>query len=202
MQILVFGESTVWGAWDERGGWVQRLREFVEEKHGRDPETCHLVYNLGVSGNTSTRLLERFEAETKWRFEDEESTDPAFIFQFGVNDAGFAIPESVFEANAQKLITLAKRYRNRILFVGLHPVDESKTLPVHWDTNSYYRNNDLKRNNIVLKEVCAKNDVPFVDPFDKFTDNDISEDGVHLNSKGHQKIFEAVRDALEKQKLV
>ncbi len=31
-RILVFGPSTTYGAWDIEGGWVQRLRRYLDEK--------------------------------------------------------------------------------------------------------------------------------------------------------------------------
>ena len=53
VQILIFGDSIAWGAWDKEGGWVQRLRKLIDEKNLSDPEFYCLVYNLGVSGNKS-----------------------------------------------------------------------------------------------------------------------------------------------------
>jgi len=62
MSILVFGDSITWGTADfEHGGWVTRL--FIEL--GRDFEID--VYNLGVSGDKTPDLLERFESESKSR---------------------------------------------------------------------------------------------------------------------------------------
>jgi len=32
--ILIFGASITYGVWDlEKGGWVQRLRDYLEKKH-------------------------------------------------------------------------------------------------------------------------------------------------------------------------
>lgn len=55
--ICVFGDSITWGAWDiEKGGWVQRLRNFVESSSEEYIE----IYNLGVSGDNTEDLLEIF----------------------------------------------------------------------------------------------------------------------------------------------
>ena len=65
-RILVFGDSITYGAWDKRGGWVQRLREFLDEKNLIDLNKIPvLIYNLGVSGDTTNDALERFEFESK-----------------------------------------------------------------------------------------------------------------------------------------
>ena len=47
-QILVFGTSTTYGCWDIEGGWVQRLRKYLDEKQLDDPELYYIVYNLGI----------------------------------------------------------------------------------------------------------------------------------------------------------
>ncbi|MDD2822618.1 MAG: hypothetical protein PHQ59_00920 [Candidatus Daviesbacteria bacterium] len=56
--ILVFGDSVAYGAWDPKGGWVRRLREVIEEpiyktaiytKHYKLTGDASLVYNLGVT---------------------------------------------------------------------------------------------------------------------------------------------------------
>ncbi|MDP3998378.1 MAG: hypothetical protein Q8P89_02085 [bacterium] len=68
IHILAFGTSTTYGAWDIEGGWVQRLRRFLDEKIiTANYEHDYFVYNLGVSGDKSADILERFETETKAR---------------------------------------------------------------------------------------------------------------------------------------
>ena len=63
MNVLIFGDSITWGAYDpEQGGWATRLRNYFEEKDN-DID----VYNLGISGDTTADLLERIEIEAKSR---------------------------------------------------------------------------------------------------------------------------------------
>ena len=76
--ICVFGDSVTWGAWDNKGGWVSRLRAFIESGN-RD----YFVYNLGVSGDTTKELLGRFDIEAKAR------SPNIIIFQIGDNDSIF-----------------------------------------------------------------------------------------------------------------
>ena len=75
--ILVFGDSITYGAWDKDGGWVQRLRKFLDENY-----EDFFVCNLGVSGNNSDDLLKRFEFETEQRIKEEKKT--IFIFAIGI----------------------------------------------------------------------------------------------------------------------
>src|SRR3989344_3552583 len=86
--ILVFGDSITYGAWDTNGGWVQRLRTYLDKKQLADPKLYYELYNLGVSGDTSTDLLERFEAETKQRIKRMSAKEEIIIIvAIGTNDS-------------------------------------------------------------------------------------------------------------------
>ena len=76
-KILIFGDSIIWGAFDTEGGWATRLKKYFDEN--RKEDFNYQVYNLGVSGDTTEDLLDRFEFETKQRINEEEET----IFIFG-----------------------------------------------------------------------------------------------------------------------
>ena len=41
--ILIFGDSIVYGARDKKGGWVQRLREFVDEKNLNEKDYYKII---------------------------------------------------------------------------------------------------------------------------------------------------------------
>ena len=87
-QILVFGDSISYGKWDKEGGFVQRMKNFLDEETLSKSENEHTIYNLGVSGNTTEDLLERFEFETKQRLKEDDE-ELIFIFAIGVNDSQF-----------------------------------------------------------------------------------------------------------------
>lgn len=204
MRILVFGDSITYGAWDTDGGWVQRLRKFLDEKTLIEEDFYCLVYNLGVSGDTTEDLLERFEFETKQRMREKEGT--TIIFSIGGNDATFInnknqcqISQEKSKENIQKLIKLAEKYASKILFVGLLPADELKTIPIPWAPDKSYKNKHIIQYDKIIKSVCQENEILFVDIFDKFMNSDyknLLEDGQHPNSAGHQKIFEIVKKFL------
>ncbi len=65
--ILVFGDSISYGAWDIEGGWVSRLRKFLDKKNLSEENFDCKVYNLGISGDNSSGVLNRFEFETRQR---------------------------------------------------------------------------------------------------------------------------------------
>ncbi len=196
--ICIFGDSTAWGAWDmEKGGWVNRLWLYAGEK--TDGE-CY-IYNLSISGGTTGTILERFESEAKIREAD------AIIFQSGGNDSylkGKNGPNQIsldkFQNNLEKIIGKAKNITPNIIFVGFKNVDETKTMPVSWE-DIYYVNAEIKKYNEVMKSVCQKNNIPYLDIFGLLKNEDF-EDGLHPNAAGHKKIFEKVKNFLEENKWI
>jgi len=209
-QILAFGDSITYGACDKEGGWVTRLRKFLDIKNISLPKSDFTIYNLGVSGDTAEDLLERFEFETKQRSKENEET--IFIFAIGVNDSqfihsqnGLRFSPQKFQDNIQKLVKIAKKFSSKIIFVGLFPVDESKTNPTPWNKDKSYKNKDVQKNNEIIKTICKENDINFVEIYDRLTKvnyKSLLEDGLHPNSKGHEKIFEIVKDQLIKNKII
>ncbi|MFH0819496.1 MAG: GDSL-type esterase/lipase family protein [bacterium] len=189
--ICIFGDSTAWGAWDlEKGGWVNRLWLFIAEKD----LDCD-VYNLSISGGTSETILTRFEAEAKIREAD------ALIFQTGGNDASrehqngnHCVAPDKFKSNLKEIIKGAKNITDNIIFIGFKNCDESKTTPVSW-RNIFYTNKDIETYNQIIKEVCEKNNILFLDIFGILNNGDF-DDGLHPNATGHKKLFIKIRDFL------
>jgi len=186
------------------------LRRWLEE---RDPRE-HIVYNCGVSGDGTTELLERFEVEAKARFLEPtaDGSPNMLIIAIGGNDAGwfrdkgrhFTPPEQ-FRQNIQRLTEGARRFTDRVVIVGLTPADDAKTNPLPWAPNMVQKNEWTGKYDQVVKELCTKNRVPFVEVFGNWIKGDyrgLLEDGVHPNAAGHEKIFEAVRDFLVNNKLL
>ncbi len=192
MAICIFGDSITWGASDsERGGWVERLKVYFGEKYDID------VYNLGISGNATENLLARIENESKVR-------EPNIIvFAIGVNDAQFIhstnsnrISEDDFRSNIEKLYGIAKKITAKIIFVGLTPVDESKTKPIPWNTDKTYTNEKIKEFDRIIEDFCSKNNLKFI-PINDLLNNDDLIDGLHPNTQGHIKMFERIKPEIE-----
>lgn len=203
-QILVFGDSIAYGASDIDGGWTARLRKFLDGMANEDENYYYLIYNLGVSGNNSSELLKRFESEATQRIKEEGET--IIIFAIGTNDSQLFAgklrtePEQ-FKANLELLNSLAKKYSQKVAFIGLTSVDEAKTAPVTWHKDKFYTNENLSKTNQIIKEFCQQNKLLFVDLFDVLNMDDL-EDGLHPNTVGHQKMFEVIKDELMKNKII
>ncbi len=203
--ICIFGDSIAWGASDsEKGGWVERLKVFMGENYNSD------VYNLGISGDKTPNILKRFKLEAKAR--TKEAEDVVFIFAIGINDScfvrsknGLMIQPKKFKANIERIIKQAKAITPKIIFIGLNPVDESKTTPISWDTGKSYKNENIKKHDEIIKLICKEKKVYFVGIFKNWIESnykELLEDGLHPNVAGHKRIFEAVQSFLIKKKII
>ncbi len=205
VNILVFGDSIAWGAFDlEKGGWVDRLKLYMADRGDI------FVYNLGVSGNNTADILTRFESEARARVDEDEET--IIIFAVGINDShllhrknGLVVLMDDFELNIKRLAGLARRFSSKIVFIGLTPVDESKTVPIPWDKTKSYKNDDISEYDRKIRSLSREMNCFFVEIFNdwiNFNHIGLLEDGLHPNSEGHKKIFESVRDLLVHNKIV
>lgn len=203
-QIIAFGDSITYGFWDKEGGWVARLRKYLEKKVWVADENWY-VYNLGNPGDTSREILNRFKSETNARL---NNTPVIFIFAVGTNDSQLLLQENnrvkitlnEYRENLQKIIKTGQEYSSQIIFLGLTLVKNNRT-----DEESVYKNKNIKKYDQVLKEICAANNVYYIDIISRWKKQNyktLLEDGLHPNSKGHKIIFETVKTFLEEKKLI
>lgn len=100
------------------------------------------------------------------------------------------------------MIFLAKKFTNKILFIGLAKGDDSNTIPLpRSTTGKCYTKENTKKYNEIIKTVCKDSNATFINIFDLLNDEDF-DDGLHPNLGGHQKIFEIVKQVLIENKLV
>ncbi|MBT4208904.1 SGNH/GDSL hydrolase family protein [Candidatus Woesearchaeota archaeon] len=194
--IHIFGDSIAYGDFDiENGGWINRLKDFLDVNNYNID-----VRNLGIQGDTTEGLLKRFYTESKII----EKTD-IIIFAIGINDLKHIgkntqsiISLEKFQENLEKLIIQAKKITKDIILLGLTNIDETKTLPVFWNgenTNIFFNKSDVNLYNSKIKDISQENNLKFIDMLDLLENEDL-EDGLHPNSRGHQKIFNKVKDFL------
>jgi lysophospholipase L1-like esterase len=173
------------------------------EKSLENSKSYWEVYNLGISGDNSDNILIRLENEINCRiWRDEEIM---IIFSVGINDSQvgkIGISSEKFKKNIDKLINTSSKFSSKIVFIGLTPVDESKTSPIPWDIDEFYKSEYILKYDNIIKSICKENKVYFIDMFDEFKKinyKKLLEDGLHPNFEGHQKMFEIVRDFLVKE---
>jgi lysophospholipase L1-like esterase len=198
--ILVFGASIVYGAADlDKGGWAQRLNIFVSGKTEWDVHT----YNLGISGDISSDLLKRFSSECS-----ERRKPGIILISIGINDSQYIdepgnmrAPPETFRENLRKIVERAKSKSQKVAFIGFSPVDEKKTMPIPWKTDTYYTEENVRRYDRIAREVCEGEQVPYIDMMKVFPEatEELFHDGLHPNAKGHKLMFEAVKQFLEEK---
>lgn len=208
LQILAFGDSITQGFYDSKGGWVQRLRTYLEQNDFKNKLSAIRIFNMGVSGNTSLDLVNRFESETKSRL---RYPNPIFLFSIGVNDTQYPegkstilIPLDQFKENIKLLIKKAQLISPHIIFLDLTPVDEQKTTPCSWKSISY-KNKDISIFHQALSNICSEQQISFINLYDEWILSGYKKlliDGLHPNDDGHQKIFESVKNFIVSKNII
>ncbi len=186
-RICVFGDSLVSNEYYELyDNWVLILLKYVSKLNENN-----LVYNQGISGETTCGLLKRIGVEAKARAPN------IIVLHIGSNDTNIMknkinTSEKKFIANFKEIIKLSKKYTKEIIVTGFIPCDESKTTPTIWDENEFCYNRNLKIYNELMKLICKKDKVLFLDLFNDFKNQPhytkllVKEDGIHLNKKGNK----------------
>ena len=199
--MCVFGDSIAWGAYDPiNGGWVTLLRNYFEQEWEKFNNIS--IYNLGINGDTSSGVLTRLQ--------NEISTHSVYglhgiIYAVGINDSAKRqetgdswVPYDIFQRNIQSLHIEALKHTDKIIFVGLTSVVDNLLNPYPDDIDKTYTQASVGRYNRIIKKYCNNHNIPYIS-----LDNiELSEDGLHPNTAGHQKIFETVKPVVEKMLLL
>jgi acyl-CoA thioesterase I len=203
--ILCFGDSITHGRGEMPGiGWVGRLKEYYESQ---DFYNC--VFNLGIPGNTSEDMLERFDVEAKARvIYRRPDSEYIMTISVGTNDiGGEGSPEAVvvdkeqFRKNILSLISKAKEFTEKLVFISTLPVDDSKS-PVG---GLYFTNKKQEEYNDIVKECCEKEKVLFLDLYSDWIKIDYLEllvDGIHPNDKGYELMYKQIKEFLITNKVI
>lgn len=199
MRVLVFGDSIAYGAWDSEGGWVDRLKRLAHQQTIESEGTQKLqVINLGIGGDSSTKIRARMEAEITARI--SASWPFIFIFSFNANDERSYNnqPETSladFKINNDAIIKIAKKYTNKILFVGCTPMG----MPEVTLKGAVYSDERIIQYEQVQKQLVTSQKIQFVDvreAFESAQENVFCYDKLHPNNAGHALIAELVAPKL------
>ncbi len=208
-KLLVFGASIVYGSWDEKGGWAGHLRRYLDRQMNVAEFDSQHLFNLGVSGATTKDLLNRIEVEASARFKPDRTN---IIISVGTNDSIWLKKEnrnmvsaSEYINNLKELVSIAKKYSDKLVFIGSIPVDESRVTPLFFDENIYLYNKYVEQYDRITKDFCEKENIPFLNLFDGFIKEkyqDFLIDGLHPNTKGHKKMFKLIKQFLIENKVI
>lgn len=198
---LFFGDSITYGEYDGvHGGWVDLLKRYCHAKFKEGANEVNL-FNLGIGGETTFGLLKRLEVELAAR---KSSTDNLIFISYGANDLAYAkgfqyVTTSVFRKNIEKAISKAQLVSDNIYLISILPIANAYD-GVESASGKTRRNEDVITFNNIIKDICYKNNVSYIDTYSAFLNNKeafISNDGIHPNEKGYAFISELVKPILE-----
>jgi len=206
-KIVVLGDSIAYGKWDEVGGWVQRLRSFIDKSFNIELNKNIQVYNLGIPGEVTTRLTERANKELLDRIKlADTGKNNIVIIAVGINDTnsdnwmtGKKTSPDDFKRNIENVVLTINSLECRSTILGLTPIDEKKyseRFPKRLE------NKTIQEYDQYLLEVSKEIKVPYISLFSPLTDRSYTStliDGIHPNSKGHEMIFQIVKEYLIKE---
>jgi len=203
-QILCFGDSITYGMWDSQGGWVTRLRKQIDNKIAKSGFLeWHELFNLGVSGNFTSDLLDRLELELRARL--LIGPNAIAIVAVGINDTKFgediviSTPQKYAKQLSQIQKVLNKHTKNQI-YLGLTPVDENIFGTERWlNEKQAFSNRRIQQFDERLKQHCQTSGAIYVPLFDEFLSKghrSLLMDGIHPNDDGHSLIAKAIESIL------
>lgn len=145
------------------------------------------IRNRGIGGDTSIDVLARLD-------EVYESKPAKVFIAVGTNDLSKYTDADEVVSNIERAIVRLREAspKTRVYVLGLLPVSTKladAALMRH-------RNRLAPTLNARLGEMCARNGVPFIDLYDRFTDADgdlkheFTHDGVHLTQAAHRQYAE------------
>src|SRR4030095_6522327 len=198
-KIFIFGDSIAYGAWDPAGGWVERLRQWGFVTTRGEYNSGTFFYNLSIVGETTAELRRRFPIELTVR---QPEPGDLIVFAAGINDAQFvqgqpiATPADVC-TNVRALLQQARACTPRLCWVGLTPVDDSRTTPIPWMPDRAYRNATVAEFEAALRQTAAAEVIPYLELFRPWTADrsylQLLCDGIHPNAAGHAQIYERIK---------
>ncbi len=209
-KIVVLGDSIAYGKWDEQGGWVQRLRSYIDKAFNIEQNKNLQVYNLGIPGEVTTRLVERAQKELSDRVKlADTGKNNLVIVAVGINDTnndnwmtGKKTSPEDFKNNIKDIVSTINLLEGKPIILGLTPINEEKyseRFP------NRLENKTIKEYDQYLSEFSKSMGIFYIALFDVLITKTYTStliDGIHPNSNGHEMIFQAVKEFLEKEKLL
>lgn len=203
MALFIFGDSIVYGMWDTRGGWANRLKLYIDNRIIKNISTpFHSTYILGAPGNKTIDLLNRIDSELQNRINGNSSSS-TIIISIGINDCRTTIQnqnendlKNTFICNLKNIIKICQNYSKNIIFLGLTPAKDKNGVNL----------TSVKTYNQIIKKFAKDNNLLFINIYDQFLEKQRSDnlllDGLHPNSEGHKLIFNLVKHFLIKRLLI
>lgn len=166
------------------GDSITDMYNYYELFHDYRSTSGKLIYNRGISGDNSNRLLERLESNVLC-LEPEK-----VVYLIGTNDIACGASAEYIAENIKKLIDKTKKSSPdcKIAIQSVYPVIDHKQR----------KNKDIIPLNELIKGVCRETGVFYIDLYASLCDEkgSFSEkytyDGLHPNVYGYEIITKAI----------
>ena len=204
--ILAFGDSITFGMGVvPSNGSAQKLKEDFESQ-----DIYNALYNLGIPGDSSKDLLNRFETEANARIQYHYPDNKyVILIAIGTNDSrGLGSPDNTqtsledYKSNVEKIVKLAKNHTNHIIIISIPPVDES-LMPFE---DTYFSNEIIEQFNKTLQQISEKNNLLFCDVYKEFEKREdyttLFVDGLHPNNEGYFLMYKFIKKFLVKNNII
>lgn len=150
------------------------------------------VYNRGISGDTSDRLLER------WADNVLSLKPKNIVLLIGTNDSAKGATANFVADNVKKIIYMTKKDcpDARLILEAVYPINKKIKF---WLGRS---NKKIKEINSVLEALAKKEGITFIDLTSDLSDSggclnpDFTYDGLHLNANGFEKVTDRLLEIL------
>tara|TARA_Y100001968_G_scaffold292692_1_gene298078 strand:+ start:6537 stop:7181 length:645 start_codon:yes stop_codon:yes gene_type:complete len=193
-QLIVIGDSSVYGWGDKEGGWCERLR-----RHWMNIPERPIIYPLGIRGDGLEKVAKRWKHEWEGRGEMRRKVPDGLLLTIGLNDTANIgrqdgrpqLSADAFQFGLERLLSEIKR-NTYVMVMGLTPVKES-AMP--FSECLWYSNKSCSIYEREIEQTCIDLDIPFLPTHRMMLKepswvNWIEPDGIHLNTNGHHWIFD------------
>lgn len=161
------------------GDSITELYNHTELFEEYSQKTGISVYNRGISGDTSDRLLERLESNVL-------NIEPKnIVMLIGTNDLGVGAGSDYPVENIEKIITMIQNSKcnPNLVILAVYPVNSKM------QKNKLRKNKDIYELNLKLGRLCKRKNVDFIDLTQYLSDekgeldSKYTYDGLHPNAK-------------------
>jgi lysophospholipase L1-like esterase len=178
--VCITGDSISYGVGDSAGGWAERLGYYLLDRY---PGSS--VGNYSLPGATSLGVKSVYSSGCG------SQGAQVSIIAVGLNDSAHSMPIEAFRNNLSDVYRQAAAVSVKVVFIGLTRVNEGRL------DGQNYRNSSIKSYDQELKSLAGELGASYIDMSGVLIEDDLSEDGIHPNDFGHEKMFLAVKDYLE-----
>ncbi|NQZ51969.1 MAG: peptidase [Moritella sp.] len=205
--IICFGDSITRGESDaDYGGWADRIKTRCLSRiisttvSGRGSDRVS-VFNMGISGETTDGLIQRFQSEFVTRLADDKQN--TVLFGYGANDlakqdGNHLVALESYIDNLSRCIEFSLEKGANVVLINVTPISaELDGIP---NVNNRIRNDETIRcYNHALVALSVKYSVNLIDVYTPFNDNKeayLTADGLHPNSAGHELLYQVISSSL------